>query len=79
MTGALQFNQCKLHLRKGHSPLYLVIHCFGWNGSLPAVQDLVLQSGQGEIQVAQLEGAVKQIAAFAQVRPMSLSRPMPRV
>ena len=32
------------------------------------VQDLVLQSGQGEIQVAQLEGAVKQIAAFAQAR-----------
>lgn len=31
------------------------------------MQDLVLQSGQGELQVAQLESAVKQIAAFAQV------------
>ena len=38
----------------------------------------MLQSGQGEIQVAQLEGAVKQIAAFAQACPVSLGRaPIP--
>ena len=36
------------------------------------MQDLILQSGQGEIQVAQLEGAVKQIAAFAQVRQVPI-------
>ena len=29
-------------------------------------QEIVLQSGQGEVQVAQLEGAVKQITKFAQ-------------
>ena len=31
---------------------------------------MILQSGAGEIEVAQLEGAVKQIAAFAQVCPV---------
>lgn len=39
------------------------------------MQDLVLQSGQGELQVAQLESAVKQIAAFAQVHAANEAPP----
>ena len=48
------------------APSYSRVSPVGNTCRLHFLQEIVLQSGQGEVQVAQLEGAVKQITAFAQ-------------